>query len=479
MTSREEPMAGAEWGGGSDVMNAFEALMWRVEDASPVRSTVVGIELLDGTPDWAEFEEVHRRLTRLIPRLRQRVVAPPMGLAPPRWAEDPNFDLHYHVRRTSLPAGAGWSELMTSAEKAAMRGFDRARPPWEVVLYEGLPDGKSAYVMKLHHSISDGLGIMKLLGYLHPPAGRQTPLGPELTPPPDKVMTPLDALRAHAIDGVRSTPDVLRKVGGTAVKALSNPPKSVRSSVDYAASLKRVLSPPDAQPSPLLANRSTNWRFAALDVDFLALRAAAKAVGASLNDAYLAALLGGYRLYHEAMGVPPQPVPIAIPMSLRSADDAHGGNEIASARLAAPMEIVDPAKRMLAIGELVRAARGEPAMNNLSVLAPAIARLPAGVIAQIAGGMTKANDLQASNVPGPRVDVFLAGVKVERLYGYAPLPGCPAMITLATHGAVGCVGVNYDSASFTDPETFIRSLVGGFDEVLRVGGDNPPAVVAR
>ncbi|GAA0629806.1 wax ester/triacylglycerol synthase family O-acyltransferase [Sporichthya brevicatena] len=475
----ETPMASAEWGGGSDVMNAFEALMWRVEDASPVRSTCVGIELLDGTPNWNAVVETHHRLTRLIPRLRHRVVSPPMGLAPPRWAEDPNFDLHYHLRRTRLPDDAGWAGLLAAAEKAAMRGFDRARPPWEAVLYEGMPDGKSAYVLKLHHSISDGLGIMKLLTYLNPPAGLETPPGPELTPRPSKVMTPLDALRAHAVEGVLGTPDVLRKAGGTALRALSNPPESVRASARYTSSLKRVLSPPAAEPSPLLAERSTNWRFAALDVDFAALRAAAKTVGASINDAYLAALLGGYRLYHEAMGVPPQPVPIAIPMSLRPAEAANGGNEIASARLAGPMEIVDPAKRMLEIGDQVRRARAEPAMNNLSVIAPAIARLPAGVIAQIAGGMTRANDLQASNVPGPRVEVHLAGVRVERLYGYAPLPGCPAMITLATHGPVACVGVNYDAASFTDPETFVHSLVGGFDEVLRVGGDNPPPVLAR
>ena len=472
-------MAGAEWGGGSDVMNAFEALMWRVEDASPVRSTCVGIELLDGTPAWPEVVETHQRLTRLIPRLRHRVVSPPMGLAPPRWAEDPHFDLHYHLRRTRLPDGGGLSELLQSAEKAAMRGFDRARPPWEAVLYEGLPDGKSAYVLKLHHSISDGLGIMKLLSYLHPPAGAVTPLGPEVPPRPDSVMSPLDALRAHTLEGVRGTPDVLRKAGSTALRALATPAESVRSSVRYTTSLKRVLSPPAAQPSPLLAQRSTNWRFAALDVDFPALRAAAKAVGASINDAYLAALLGGYRLYHEAMGVPPQPVPVAIPMSLRTADQAHGGNEIASARLAGPMDIVDPAKRMLAIGDQVRRARAEPAMNNLNVIAPALARLPAGVIAQIAGGMTRANDLQASNVPGPRVDVFLAGVRVERLYGYAPLPGCPAMITLATHATTACVGVNYDAASFTDPRAFLRALVGGFDEVLRVASDDPPPAVAR
>jgi hypothetical protein len=292
-------------------------------------------------------------------------------------------------------------------------------------------------------------------------------------------MSPLDALRVHTVEGVRGTPEVLRKAGGSALRALSTPAESLRSSLRYTTSLKRVLSPPAAQPSPLLARRSTNWRFAALDVDFPSLRAAAKTVDASINDAYLAALLGGYRLYHEAMGVPPQPIPIAIPMSLRTADQAHGGNEIASARLAGPMDVVDPAKRMLAIGDQVRRARAEPAMNNLNVIAPAIARLPSGVIAQIAGGMTRANDLQASNVPGPRVDVFLAGVRVERLYGYAPLPGCPAMITLATHGTIACVGVNYDAASFTDPAEFVRCLVAGFDEVLRVGTENPPPTVAR
>lgn len=478
-TAPEAPMASAEWGGGSDVMNAFETLMWRVEIDSPVRSTCVAVELLDGTPSWPDFVEVHTRVSRLVPRLRQRVVSPPLGLAPPRWAEDPNFDLHYHVRRTRLPEGAGWPELLAAAEKSAMRGFDRSRPQWEAVLYEGMPDGKSAYLFKLHHAISDGLGIMKLMSYLHPPAGQSTPVSTAAVTPPQRSMSSIDALRAHAVDGVRGTPEVLRRVGGTTVRALASPAGSMRSSLRYTRSLKRVLSPPAAEPSPLLANRSTNWRFAALDIDFAALRAAAKAVNGSLNDAYLAGLLGGYRLYHEAMGVAPQPIPIAIPISLRKAEDANGGNEIASARLAAPMDIVDPAKRMVAIGEQVRRARTEPAMNNLSVIAPALAKLPSGVIAHLAGGMTKANDLQASNVPGPRTDVFLAGVRVERLYGYAPLPGCPAMITLLTHGPVSCVGVNYDSAAFTDAATFVRSLVAGFDEVLAVGGDNPPPVTAR
>ncbi len=472
-------MADAEWGGGSDVMNAFETLMWRVEIDSPLRSTCVAITLLDGTPDFVEFVESHARVARLVPRLRHRVVAPPLGLAPPRWVEDPNFDLHYHVRRTRLPEGAGWPEMLAAAQKSGMRGFDRSRPQWEAVLYEGMPDGKSVYLFKLHHAISDGLGIMKLLSFLMPTAGQTTPIPSEARELPQRPMTPLNALGTHAVEKVRGTPDVLRRAGGSAIRAIATPNSSVRSSVAYTRSLRRVLSPPAARGSPLLAQRSNNWRFAAIDVDFAALRAAAKTAGGSINDAYLAALLGGYRLYHESMGAAVEAIPIAIPISLRSAADASGGNEIATARLAGPVGIVDPTKRIAAIGEQVRKARSEPAMNNINLVAPALARMPSGVIAHLAGGMTRSNDLQASNVQGAREDVFLAGVKVERMYPYAPLPGCPAMITLLTFGQTGCVGINYDDAAFTDGPGFIRSLVAGFDEVLALGPAGAPPVISR
>lgn len=95
-----------------------------------------------------------------------------------------------------------------------------------------------------------------------------------------------------------------------------------------------------------------------------------------------------------------------------------------------------------------------------------LARLPGPAVAHIVGGMTGANDLQDSNVPGLREDMFLAGAKVERLYGYAPLPGCAAMVVLTTHGETRCIAANIDPASVTEPETFGRCLVEGFAEVL-------------
>jgi diacylglycerol O-acyltransferase len=111
------------------------------------------------------------------------------------------------------------------------------------------------------------------------------------------------------------------------------------------------------------------------------------------------------------------------------------------------------------------------ALDGLGLLAPALARLPGSLISQLAGGLTKANDLQASNVPGIRDEVFLAGARIERMYGFGPLPGCAAMITLMTHGSTCCVGVNVDPAAVTDPERFGRCLETGFAEVLALHDD--------
>ena len=49
------------------------------------------------------------------------------------------------------------------ARIAAMTAFDRARPLWEFTLVEQLEGGRAALVMKLHHSLTDGLGGMQLM----------------------------------------------------------------------------------------------------------------------------------------------------------------------------------------------------------------------------------------------------------------------------------------------------------------------------
>jgi WS/DGAT/MGAT family acyltransferase len=464
-----------DWGRERE-MNALEALMWRAEEDPRLRSTVCGVEELDSAPDWTRFLAAHDWGTRLVPRFRQRVVEPLGGIGAPAWVTDPDFDLHYHVRRVRLPDGAGWVELLATAEQVAMTPFDRARALWEAVLFEGLPDGRAAYMLKLHHATSDGLGIVDLLSNLHSRTRESNPDKPQPLPPIPEHRTPGQEFAHQFARDAQALPGTLVRGVGSGLRVLARPGASVRGAMRFGGSLRRVFGDGGAEGSPLLRGRSMSWRFSAFDVQFAELRAASKAVGGSVNDAFLAALLGAFRRYHDELGQPIERMPIAVPISVRAEGDAAGGNRIVGAWLAAPVGIADPVERMVAIGALMRSARGEPALDAVGMIAPALSRLPGPLISQLAGGLTKANDLQASNVRGIREDVFIAGAKIERAYPFGPLPGCATMITLASHGSMCCIGVNVDPAAVAEPERFNRNLCEGFDEVLAVGGEFQPAI---
>jgi WS/DGAT/MGAT family acyltransferase len=452
--------------GASERISPLDTMMWRIEADPSLRSTMIGIELLDTTPDWDRFVAAHDWASRMVPRLRQRVVELPLGLGTPHWSVQADFDLRYHVRRYSLGAWGGWPELLDAAAQFAMTPFDPARPPWEAVLYTGLPGGKAAYLLKLHHATTDGLGVIALLSDLHSRSREHSAGKPQPAAPEPGEESPLRTLAEQIGYDAEQVGTAAQAAGGGVLRSLGGPATFAREALAYGASLRRVLAGKVAEGSPLLARRSMSWRFAAMDVAYQDLHAAAKAAGGSLNDGYIAALLGGFRRYHEKMGARPTEIPMAIPISVRSSSDEGGGNRIASGRIVGPMEIADPARRVGEVRKLVHAARDEPALDAANRMAPLLARLPGQVLAKVAGGTTKNNDLQASNIPGIAEEVYLAGAKVERLYPYAPLPGCAAMITLLTHGETCCIGANFDAAAITEPDLFTRALADGFAEVL-------------
>jgi len=470
-----------DWGT-SHELNPLETLMWRVDTDPMMRSTVMALEVLDVAPDWDRLVAAHEWASRMVPRFGDRVLEPLGVLGTPVWSADSHLDLHYHLRRARLGGNGGWSELLIAAEQLAMTPFDRARPPWEAVLIEGLPEGKAAYLLKLHHALTDGLGLTQLLSEIH---SRQRAHDPRKPQPPEATHLKVDRaqyLSRQLRRDIGAVPATIRVGGATVVRGLRGPARFARDAIRYANSARRVLSPPAAAGLPLLAARGTSWRFVALDVDFADLRGAAKVAGGSLNDAFLASLLAAFRLYHDRSHAPlseDTTMPVSVPVSIRRNSDGAGGNHFAPARLACPVGVVDPAVRIKMIGELMRDARSEPALESAALVAPVLARMPASLLVRMAGATTAGNDLQASNVPGVQEEMYMAGAKIERIYPFAPLPGCAAMIALHTYNGVCCIGANLDVAAVTDPALFAGCLSDGFAEVLDLkSGARGPVVLA-
>jgi WS/DGAT/MGAT family acyltransferase len=472
---REEEAPATEWGV-DPTLNDVEALMWKAEASPRLRSAGVFVDLLDRTPEWSRLVAAHEWAIGLVPRLRQRVVDDPLRIGPPTWVIDEGFDLGYHLRRVRVPEPGTFDEALTVAQSLAMSPLDRARPLWEAVLVEGLTDGRAAYLLKLHHSLTDGQAALQLFDLLHSSTPEPTldkPQGTGDVAQADSRARVITRQLSGTVGTAWRTAGGALELGGDLVR---RPQSTVTSGVRFAGSLARVTGAPPAAPSPLMTNRGLSRRFGAIDLPLASLRAAGKAVGGSVNDAYLASLVGGLRHYHEVHGIDVAELPIAFPVSLRTDDHPMGGNRFAGARIAGPVGVADPRDRIRVIRERVLAAREEPALDFMGFLAPALTRVPAPVLTRVTERMMRATDLQASNIAGLARPAYIAGAEILRMYPFAPVPGAAVMVTLVSHNGTCCVGINVDAAAVPDTEVFVASLRAGFNEVLALAEKRLPDV---
>lgn len=448
-------------------MSSTDAVMWDIERDPILRSTITAVALLDRSPDWDRLRERLRDGAAEIPRLRQRVVVPPLRLGPPRWVADSDFDLDYHLRRVRSPEPGSLRSVLDLAAPIAMDNFDHARPLWEFTLVEGLADGRAALIQKIHHSVTDGVGGIRLALLLLD----ETREGPSARPVVELPSADHGLGLSDALDGPRSAIDAVRHLPGQLGRgiraAITDPVRTAREAARYAGSLVMVLRPVTRPASTLMVGRSLGRRFEMLDVALADLEAAGHLSGGTVNDAFLAAVIGGLDRYHRAHGASVEELRVTMPVNFRGDDDPLGGNRFAPARFAVPV-VADPLERMHVLGERARAWRREPALATAGPIAAVLDRLPVVVTTEILGGMLKAIDVVATNVPGVADTVYLAGAEVLREYAFAPPSGAALSVALLSHGGTACIGVVLDTLALPDADGLVRSLAEGFDEVTQV-----------
>jgi diacylglycerol O-acyltransferase len=453
-------------------LSAFDQILHRGEANPRTRSGIMTLEILDTSPDWDSFRTRFDNASRKVLRFRQKVVAPTLPTAAPRWVIDPDFNLDFHVRRLRLPEPGTLRQLMDLADVAAQSPLDISRPLWTVTLVEGLADGCSAVMMHLSHAVTDGVGAVEMFAHIYdlerdPPAQDMPPLPiPQDLSPNDLMRQGINRLPGTIVGGVRG---VLSGAAHVVGEMIRDPISRMWDVVEYAMSGARVVGPV-AEPSPVLRRRSLSSRSEAIDIELGDLHKAAKAAGGSINDAYLAGLCGALRLYHEAKGVPIDALPMAVPVNLRSEADPAGGNRFAGVNLAAPLGLTDPEIRIKNIRSQMTRKREERAIDMVGAIAPVLSLMPDNVLESMAGSLVN-SDVQASNVPVYAGDTFIAGAKIVRQYGIGPLPGVAMMVVLISRAGYCTITTRYDRASVIDPDLWARCLLSGFDEVLALGGD--------
>lgn len=445
-----------------------DTIMWMVESDPLLRSTIAAVVLLDAAPDWQRVQRRVEAASRLVPALRAKVVPVPLHPTTLRWVDDPAFELSYHLRRMSLPAGSGVQDLLDWARTTAMSGFDSSRPLWEFTLVEGVGSG-AAFVMKAHHVVTDGIGAVQLAAHLFdfeeapPPAAT-----PGTSAPARAAARPVSSLEllsdvvAHDIDGVIDfARHQVASVVPSLLHAVRHPRATAHEAVETARSIGRILAPTTTPKSSVMVGRVPASNFRTVEVPVAALRNAAKNAGGRLNDAFLAGITAGLHRYHLHHGTSVDELRVAMPISQREATDSAGGNHVTVMRFTVPVAEESAAGRIAAMRQAVDAVRTERSLEHTEAIAGFLNLMPKGVI----GAMLKGVDFLASNVPGVPVPLWLEGSRVAAFYPFGPTAGSAVNITLMSYNGSCCIGINMDAVAVPDPDVLADSLREGFAEV--------------
>ena len=452
-------------------MAASDAFSWYMERDPTLRSTVVAVVWLDRAPEREVLVGRIDRLSRVMPSLRQHVVEPPFRLAAPRWTGDPGFDLSWHVRRIAAPVPGTRDTVLELARWAATEPFDRSRPLWQVTVVEGLEGGAAALVLKFHHSLSDGTGGMRALAILTDLQREPADLGEMPPAPPGETLDSLALVTEAVTATVRNYARAAWRGTGAAIPALihtaCDPVGQARGAAAMARSVYRTAAPSGSTLSPVMRERATARRLATIELPVDDLKKAGTSVGMTVNDAYLAAVTGGLRRYHERHGQAVESLRVVMPISLRTGPDLDWGNKITLLRLIVPAGERNLVARMRLIDRVTRAARSEPSLPVTGAIAGALNLLPVGYV----GGILKHADFLASNVPGMPVPVYVTGSKVTGFFVFGPTVGSALNTTLFSYAGRCHIGINIDTAAVPDPDLMLACLREGFAEITAVAED--------
>jgi diacylglycerol O-acyltransferase / wax synthase len=469
-----------------DRLSDAETLMWSAERDPHLRSSFLSLTLLDRPPEWARFRRRMAAAGDRIERLHQRVVGPPGGVGRPRWAEDPDFDLDYHVRRVVLPQPGTDRQLLDLASHCYQDPFDVARPPWRFVVVEGLEGGRAALLAKMHHTISDGVGAIRLSAMFvdlepdpaAPPAARD---GEDVAPSPGAPIAGNTGLAARVAGGVGDAADVaaelarvpwdlVRRTVSGLIESLSHPLSVPGHAIDSLQSARSVLGQ-IATPagSPLWSGRRSMGRaFEIFSFDADRARTAAHAMGATLNDLYVAGIVGGAGDYHRAQGTPVEELRASIPISTRT-DRSAGGNSFLPARVSLPAGIEDPVKRLAAVHERLVVLKSTRSAGWADALAGVLAWLPPDLIVRLARSQVDTVDFAASNVRGAPFDLYIAGAHILANHPFGPTGGTAFNATVLSYRSTMDVGLNVDTNAVADPGLLRACLVDSIDSLIAAG----------
>jgi WS/DGAT/MGAT family acyltransferase len=417
------------------------------------------------------LSHIESRLHRS-PIFRSRLQRVPLELDYPYWVEDEHFDLEYHVRHIALPKPGDWRQFCIQASRIHARALDLNRPLWEIYVIEGLdsftdlPVGSFALLTKIHHAAIDIEDRNEITTVLHD----TTPCPPKAEPPepwfPERASGALALMSRGALHLMLSPLKLMRPLAGLAPAAMAFARDVLYPEHFNATRFNSAVSP----------HRVFDTRRFMID-EFRSMRTLV--AGSTVNDAVIAVCAGGLRRYLEGHAELPEADLEAIaPIYIRDAESGPGqAPQVSWLRIELGTHLADPVQRLAWVHRqtsssqtLARAVAARE-LTDVNEHAPAATLAVTSKLSRRAsaamGRSTPPASCTITNVPGPKVPLYLNGARMT--YFSAIMPISDGMgLAFAVTSYDGRIVISPTSCRelMPDPQAFTQCLRDSFQEYL-------------
>ena len=468
-------------------MSEHEALMWNIEKDPWLNPSGGSLFVLDREVDVDQFRQTIRAGVAKTPRLYQRVVPGFARMSTPAWVPDAEFDLDAHFREVVLPSPGSDRQLFDLAAQLYSEPLDRTRPLWKFVVIHGLKKKRSAVFSIIHHSVSDGIGQLRMAELY-----QQT--SPDDPPPADVDLDAIIAkavgegnakelggnygtstranIQASATHVARRQFGIGRRMVGEVAMWPADPSRltdKVSSLVDTVKGAVSQLSPSEEEShsgSTLWTGRSRHRHLEWVQLQVADLKTIGKSAGGTVNDAFMAGLTEAAHRYHVAHGVDIETVNSSFVLSTRT-DKKAGGNAFTPVPVKLPAGEMSTADRVAAVMAAAEDAKEQAqktgGMTGLSGVANL---LPTSVVTSAARSAASRIDFATSNLRGAPFPIYVSGAEVTATVPMGPVAGTGANITALSMNGKFDIGMFIDPEAIAEPDEFRRHVEESFADML-------------
>ncbi|CAB1077273.1 hypothetical protein D1AOALGA4SA_5066 [Olavius algarvensis Delta 1 endosymbiont] len=314
----------------------------------------------DGFSYEAARNVIESRLS-LLKTSRERLVAIPFNFDLPYMARDPEFDLEYHLRKTSLPKPGDWEQLTALYNRLTRRPLDLHRPLWELYVVSGLdnvsgvPKGSVALIQKIHHLAIDRRSGRDLFSVIFDREPAAPTISVETEPwEVDRIPSELELLTMSYFSYVFQPFKIAGRFADTAKSFFHAGAQMIVDQAGFAP----FYSAASKAPNDGNVGRKRNISLKTISLD--TVKAIANAIpGSTVNDVVLALCGGAMRRYLMKQGdLPHQPLVATVPIAIHSGKKtANKDQQPAIIPVSLATNLNDPLERFDVIYKSVRESK--------------------------------------------------------------------------------------------------------------------------